>query len=106
MMPGSLFILSSAVAAIGFAASVSVVPEANQDHPPPLQDEGLKSLAAAMRGLLVQAMPAVLYEASPNWGHKAPPRLGIRHSPRNDGTWRKIRLSTRNPASTLVVDVR
>jgi hypothetical protein len=69
--------------------------------------------------MLIQAMPTTLYEGSSNWGQtrKVPNQLkwrrnGLRiraevyRNPRNDGTWRKIKLSTRNPAQSLAVDIR
>jgi hypothetical protein len=99
------FLLVAGVLAVG-----SGTPDAKKQGSPVLPNEALKNLAGTLRGLLVQAMPATLYEASPNWGHKAVPRLGknlgIKRGARNDGTWRKIRLSTRNLASTLVVELR
>jgi hypothetical protein len=82
--------------------------------PPGLPDSTLKSLADNVRGLLVQSMPETLYEASPNWGHtrQAANQLkwkGVRpkiyKTAKNDGTWRKLKLSTRNLAQTMVVEL-
>ncbi len=80
---------------------------------PPVPDSDLKELAATLRTMLVQALPPVLYEGNSNWGHtRTYPRrrLGVRvrneSSVRNDGTWRKIKLTTRNPAQSLALDLR
>src|SRR5262245_7037395 len=67
------------------------------------------ALAGSLRAALVQSLPPVLYEASPGWGRTAPPPRGLRwtgHSPRNDGTWRKIRVTAPTLADTLVLDLR
>ena len=74
----------------------------------------LDDLSASLRTLLVQSLPAILYEASPGWGktsqvpHSVKWRgQGLRVHPeitkaaRNDGTWRKIRLTTQNLERTL-----
>jgi len=82
---------------------------------PSIPDDTLKSLADNVLSLLVQSMPETLYEASPNWGHtrQAANQLkwkGVRpkiyKTAKNDGTWRKLRLSTRNLANTMVVEVK
>jgi hypothetical protein len=82
---------------------------------PSIPDATLKSLADSVRGLLVQSMPETLYEASPNWGHtrQAANQLkwkGVRpkiyKTAKNNGTWRKLRLSTRNLANTMVVELK
>jgi hypothetical protein len=82
---------------------------------PSIPDNTLKSLADNVRSLLVQSMPQTLYEASPNWGHtrQAANQLkwkGVRpkiyKTAKNDGTWRKLRLSPRNLANTMVVEVK
>src|SRR5436853_292680 len=72
------------------------------------REASLKEFSATLPTLLVQAMPSVLYEGSSNWGHTSPPPKWRRkhREPRNDGTWRKIKLSTRNPAQSLSVELR
>ncbi|HMF17382.1 MAG TPA: hypothetical protein VKE98_09260 [Gemmataceae bacterium] len=86
-----------------------------QQAPPALPDSTLKGLSDALRGLLVQSLPETLYESSPNWGHtrQAANQLkwkGVRpkiyKTAKNDGVWRKLRLSTRNLANTMVVDLK
>jgi hypothetical protein len=75
-------------------------------------------LAGALRGLLLKNLPDPLYEAAPNWGHQATVkrihfrgrwreiRAEIMHAPRNDGTWRKVRVEAVAPAENLVFDIR
>ncbi len=84
----------------------------------PKQDDSLKDLSTTLRSMLVQAMPPVLYEGSTNWGHTRAVvnqlkwrRSGVRirpevyRVPRNDGTWRKIKLTTRNPGQSLAIEL-
>jgi hypothetical protein len=101
-------ILSPAV----LLAFLLLVPE---QAPPTLPDSTLKSLADSVRSLLVKSMPETLYEASPNWGHTRQVanqlkwkgvRPKIYKTAKNDGVWRKLRLSTRNLASSLLVELR
>jgi len=89
-------------------------------EPPPLP--GLNGapkdeLAGALRGLLLKNLPDPLYEAAPNWGHQSEGRrltlpgrrqtqIEMKHEPRNDGVWRRIRVDAVNPAETLVFDIR
>ncbi len=96
-------------------AGIAGAAGAVQPAPPSLPDSSLKSLADTLRGLLVQSMPATLYEASPNWGHtrKVANQLkwqGVRpkvyKTAKNNGTWRKLRLSSRNLASSLVLELK
>src|SRR5690348_15646869 len=74
-------------------------------------------LSKALRSFLVNLLPNPLYEASPGWGKTAPVLTGFKwkgkglrthlagkKSPRNHGTWRKIRVTT-NP-NTVVVELR
>jgi hypothetical protein len=60
------------------------------------------ALAGALRGYLVRAFPEPLYEAGPGWGHT---RKILGHS-KNQGTWRKVRISAVNLPDTLVLDIR
>jgi hypothetical protein len=84
-----------------------------------IRETSLKELAAALRTMLLQAMPETLYEGSSNWGQTSTVpdqikwrRKGLRvraevyRHPRNDGTWRKVKLSTRNPAQSLSLEIR
>jgi hypothetical protein len=74
-------------------------------------------LAGALRGLLIKNLPDPLYEAAPNWGHQSEGRritlpgrrrtqIEMKHEPRNDGVWRRIRVDAVNPAETVVFDIR
>jgi hypothetical protein len=87
--------------------------------PIPGGEDPFKGMAAALRQLLVDALPDPLYEASPGWGstrmvaHAVAWRgQGIRvhpevvKTPRNDGVWRKVRVRAANLKDTLVFDIR
>lgn len=81
-------------------------------------DPALQGFLDALKPFLIEAVPHPLHESSHNWGNQSPAFHGVRwngirprviKAPRNDGTWRKVRLDTRNwPASltTKVFDVR
>jgi hypothetical protein len=100
--------LSAALVAVNvWAADRSILTPAAKDQ-----------LAGNLRGLLLEHLPTPLYEASPNWGHQANSKrvhvrgrfrdwhLEMNHEPRNDGVWRRIRVTADNPADTLVFDIR
>jgi hypothetical protein len=77
------------------------------------------SLAGSLRGYLVRNLPATLYESSPGWGHTEKGFRGVKwkgkgldvhpevlRGPKNDGKWKKVRVSTVNLPDTLVFDLR
>ncbi len=77
------------------------------------------ALAGTLRGLLVRYAPTTLYEASPNWGDTDPVVNGVtwrgKHLPlrphlqykeKNDGVWRKLRVTAENLPNTLIFDLR
>lgn len=77
------------------------------------------ALSGSLRGLLVQHMPSTLYEAQPGWGQTSRVPTGIKwtgrglrkraevtYGYRNDGTWRKMRVTTDDLANALVFDIR
>jgi hypothetical protein len=97
--------LACLLACSAFAAATA----APADSAPDLAD-----LSASLRTLLVQSLPQVLYEASPNWGKtsQVPHAVrwrgqGLRVHPevvktaRNDGTWRKLRVTTQDLNRTV-----
>jgi hypothetical protein len=90
--------------------------KAAQPVQPPIQPSNVV-LSNALRAFLVDLLPNPLYEASPGWGNTAPALTGVKwkgkggyrhlsgkHSKRNQGTWRKVRI-TANP-KTVVVEIR
>jgi hypothetical protein len=93
-----------------------------QDAPPApnlLGNKTLDSLAGTFRGLLLRNLPNPLYETSSNWGHTKEVPNGLKwtgkvlplhphvtHSLKNDGVWRKLRVTAANAADTLVFDLR
>ena len=77
------------------------------------------ALAGALRGYLVHNLPPTLYEASPGWGHTAhvanglqwmgkhlPLQPHVKYAEKNDGDWRKVRVTADNPADTFLLDIR
>jgi hypothetical protein len=89
--------------------------------PPPnvLGNKTLDSLAGTFRGLLLHNVPNPLYETDSNWGHKKEVPNGLKwtgnvlplhphvtHSEKNDGVWRKVRVTAKNANDTLVFDLR
>src|SRR2546421_12856986 len=92
---------------IGLAVSVRAVAPARAQQP-----ESLEELSKTIKPLLMDALPEVLYEKEDNWGHTAMGHRVVFHglrpdietAPRNDGTWKKMKISMRNPKQTL--DIR
>lgn len=74
--------------------------------------DDVETLAAGLKPLLVAALPPVLYEKSTNWGHQelAPAGLrarrnGVREVLKNDGKWRRLRVTTQELPRTLTLRV-
>jgi hypothetical protein len=72
--------------------------------------DDLAALTAALRPIIVDALPKPLHEKSDNWGNttmavdrikwrRLRPQL-VRAS-KNDGTWRKTRVTARDPSTSL-----
>jgi hypothetical protein len=76
------------------------------------------ALAGTLRGALVRTFPTTLYESSPGWGRTKtvaeikwkgqglnvhPEKI---HKDKNDGDWRKVRVTADNLADTLILDLR
>jgi hypothetical protein len=70
----------------------------------------LGALAAALRPIILGALPKPLYEKSDNWGnttlvanqlkwHGLRPK--VIKAPKNDGNWRKTTVTARDPAGSL-----
>lgn len=64
-----------------------------------------KEFSALLRGLLLSHIPEPLVEAEPGWGKQAPALLKP-HEMRNQGAWRKVKISALDPAKSLIVEVR
>jgi hypothetical protein len=62
-------------------------------------DDGLEKLGATLKPLLIGALPPVLYEKEQDWGRQVKTRLS--RSPRNDGVWRKLRVTAQDPQRHL-----
>jgi hypothetical protein len=75
-----------------------------------LLGEPADALAGSLRGQLVRLMPTTLYEASPGWGRQDVPDGALRwlrrKEPKNDGTWRRIKVETLALRDSLVLDIR
>lgn len=77
-------------------------------------DAALKALGDALKPVLAKSLPPVLYEKSSNWGHQEMAANGLRwhglraeivNTPKNDGKWRKIRLTAQDLPKTLVLNL-
>jgi hypothetical protein len=77
------------------------------------------ALAGTLRGLILEAMPPTLYEASPGWGHTERKPDGFhwkgkgihshlerKYAFKNQGIWRRVRVTAPNLKDTLVLDLR
>jgi hypothetical protein len=108
-LSAGLFFLIS----IGKADPTSVYAASTGAHP------SREQLGKTLRDALVQFMPRTLHESSPGWGvTKRVPRgvkwtgQGLKVRPeilrgeKNDGTWRKLRVTAENLPQTLVFEVR
>jgi hypothetical protein len=98
------FVLASWL--VSMPASIAAAPKPAPPSP------SLDALASALRDLLRHSLPQTLYEGSFNWGHtRVVPyavhwhglRPEVIKGPRNDGVWRKVRLTGRDLDHTLVV---
>ncbi|TMQ34092.1 MAG: hypothetical protein E6K70_09540 [Planctomycetota bacterium] len=76
------------------------------------------ALADLLRNYLIQHLPQS-YEKTYGWGHTKSVATGIKwtgkgldsqahiaHGERNDGVWRKVRMTALDPAHTLTLDIR
>ena len=77
-------------------------------------DDSVEALAAALKPLLADALPPVLYEKTTNWGHQELAANGVRwHGlraevikvPRNDGKWKRIRVTAQELPRSLALVV-
>lgn len=75
----------------------------------------IDGLAGSLRGYLAQNLSPVLYEASPGWGHQELVARGIKweglkpevqYSHKNEGTWRKVKVTADSLPDTLIFDIR
>src|SRR5438309_382331 len=81
---------------------------------PPFLGSSEDQLAGSLRGLLLQHVPDPLYDASPGWGRTKDVKVLRMHDGRlvhethakNDGLWKKIRVTAVNPRDNLVLDLR
>jgi hypothetical protein len=78
-----------------------------------------ESLAASLRGLLVEAVPNPLYEDDSHWGRQKMVATGVKwrgqglhvhpepqYRSRNDGRWSKVRVTADHLANQLKLEVR
>lgn len=100
------------------AAAICILTGIGAAQIPLLPGSAKDQLSGELRALLIKNLPDPLYEASPNWGNQSDSRrlhwrgkvrdlhLDVMHEPRNEGLWRKIRVTAVNPNDTLVLDIR
>ena len=80
---------------------------------PSAPQDAVANLTQLLQPLLVDSLPPVLYEGQHNWGKQALVseihfkglRPIIEKVPRNDGTWRKYKVTTRNLPKTFKVEL-
>jgi hypothetical protein len=106
-------------------ASAVSAPPVGTKHPDPsaithlLTSGSADALAGSLRGYLIHAVPEPLYESSPGWGRTARVVRGVKWTGRdlplkpeiikgekNQGDWRKVRVTAPNLADNLIVDLR
>jgi hypothetical protein len=72
--------------------------------------DDMAALALALRPMILDSLPKPLYEKSDNWGNTTMAfdrvkwrrlRPQVTKAPKNDGTWRKTRVTARDPDTTL-----
>jgi hypothetical protein len=100
-------------------------PPVGSKHPDPsaiahlLTSGSADALAGSLRGYLIHAVPDPLYESSPGWGRTARVARGVKWTgkdlplkpeiikgDKNQGDWRKIRVTAPNLPDNLIVDLR
>jgi len=77
-----------------------------------------EKLAANLRELLIQELPDPLFEEQPGWGRTASAATGLKwkgkglhghpevmHENKNQGTWRRVRISAINFPRSLILDI-
>jgi hypothetical protein len=77
------------------------------------------ALAEPLRELLMRNLPTPLYEANPGWGHTAKTTTRVhwtgsglhvhphaKKDERNDGVWRKVRVTAENLPRSLILELR
>lgn len=76
--------------------------------------EALQGLLDLLKPALLEAVPHPLHERSYDWGRKSDTFHAVRwkgikpqivKTPKNDGTWRKVRLDTRNWPGCLKIQI-
>src|SRR5262249_23502587 len=88
---------------------------ADAEGPELFGQRNIDALSGNLRGLLLKYAPTTLYEASPGWGDTDPVVRGIRwsgkylplrphlmYSDKNDGVWRKVRVTAEKLPNTLI----
>jgi hypothetical protein len=102
---------------------VSPVQAGSRMEPPklPLLINGSRpdALISALRGYLVRSLPNPLYEDNSHWGNQKKMPRGVKWSGKmlplrpeivkggkNQGSWRKVRITADRLADTLVLDIR
>src|SRR5262245_51798226 len=85
---------------------------------PAINDGTLDSLEGSLRTVLIQTLPSTLVESKQNWGHTKPANeikwrgQGLHVHPeridveKNDGVWRRAKITTVNLPDTMILDLR
>ena len=102
----------------GFAAGPERLP-ASAGIKVPESTLSTEKLAANLRELLLQELPDPLFEEQPGWGRTSSAITGLKwkgkglhghpevmHADKNQGTWRKVRVSAINLPKTLMLVIQ
>jgi hypothetical protein len=109
------------VTLLGIPTAAAPAPngEGNRSSSPSSSAGNNAALTGPLRDLLVQNLPTPLYEASWDWGRTARVTTGVKWTgkaldvhpqatkgDRNDGTWKKVRITAENLPDGLVFELR
>ena len=108
---------------LGMTAAAMAPPGIQKPDPAALShvltSGSVDSLAGSLRGYLIHAVHDPLFESSSGWGHQSRVARGVKwtgkelplkpeiiHGLKNQGDWRKLRVTAPNLADNLILDLR
>jgi hypothetical protein len=102
-----------------FLTALAVAPGAIFGHEPPAKQPAVipafgntssAALSSALRGFLAQKYPSISFEKTSGWGNKSRVLTGVKlkdlkgkYAEKNNGTWKKIRVTSPSFSESLVV---
>jgi hypothetical protein len=111
MLPQTIFAYVSLILAASPAPADSVPKDDIKSRLSNSASNNTAALAGSLRELLLRNLPTPLYEASFGWGHTAKVkgfhlRPHAKQEEKNDGTWKKVRITAENLPGSLVLELR